>query len=74
MLSRMAERRPIRKQNEVRTVWWEPDAVCLIDQTSAHPGRRPLRIGRSGGGDPRDARQANRRHTVTRGARSILLF
>jgi hypothetical protein len=37
MLSRMAERRPIRKQNEVRTVWWEPDAVCLIDQTSAHP-------------------------------------
>jgi methylthioribose-1-phosphate isomerase len=29
----MAERRPIRKQNEVRTVWWEPDAVCLIDQT-----------------------------------------
>jgi methylthioribose-1-phosphate isomerase len=32
----MAERRPIRKQNEVRTVWWEPDAVCLIDHT-----RRP---------------------------------
>jgi hypothetical protein len=20
-------------QNEVRTVWWEPDTVCLIDQT-----------------------------------------
>src|SRR5215217_1334755 len=33
MLPRMAERRPIRKRNEVRTVWWEPDAVCLIDQT-----------------------------------------
>jgi methylthioribose-1-phosphate isomerase len=33
MLPRMAERRPNRKRNEVRTVWWEPDAVCLIDQT-----------------------------------------
>ena len=29
----MEERQRSRQASAVRTVWWEPDAVCLIDQT-----------------------------------------
>ena len=30
-------------QNEVRTVWWEPNAVCLIDQTKLPHTRSVVR-------------------------------
>jgi methylthioribose-1-phosphate isomerase len=43
MLSGMEERRRI--QNEVRTVWWEPGAVCLIDQTRLPHARAIVRCG-----------------------------
>ena len=33
MLPRVEETQRSRQENEVRTVWWEPGAVCLIDQT-----------------------------------------
>jgi methylthioribose-1-phosphate isomerase len=39
----MEERRRI--QNEVRTVWWEPGAVCLIDQTRLPHTRAVVRCG-----------------------------
>jgi methylthioribose-1-phosphate isomerase len=29
--------------NEVQTVWWEPDAVCLIDQTKLPHARETVR-------------------------------
>ena len=30
-------------QNEVRTAWWEPNAVCLIDQTKLPHTRAVVR-------------------------------
>jgi len=33
MLPRVEETQRSRQENEVRAVWWEPGAVCLIDQT-----------------------------------------
>jgi methylthioribose-1-phosphate isomerase len=32
-------------ENEVRTVWWEADAVCLIDQTRLPHARATVRCG-----------------------------
>lgn len=34
-----------RVENEVRTVWWEPDAVCLIDQIRLPHTRAIVRCG-----------------------------
>ena len=41
ILSGMGQRS--KNQNEVRTVWWEPGAVCLIDQTKLPHTRAVVR-------------------------------
>lgn len=58
MLSRM-------NHKEVRTVWWEPDAVCLIDQTKLPHTRAVVRC------ESVEAVAAAIRGMVVRGAPAI---
>ena len=43
MLFRVGESHRVQEQNAVRTVWWEPGAVCLIDQTKLPHARAVVR-------------------------------
>ncbi len=52
-------------QNEMRTVWWEPGAVCLIDQTRLPSARETVRC------ESVEAVAAAIREMVVRGAPAI---